>query len=143
LPGARNEIQVNAESPKWLANVLTPRGMRPASMLAMAFIHVKGRRVIVTRATFHPTQRWTADAAACVEGEIEKTGLPRPTIVVRDNDCKFGGGFDDELAEQGIRAERLPVQAPLCNAHMERWIQSRRRERMDHFFPVELKHWIT
>jgi putative transposase len=73
-------------------------------------------------------------------GEIEKAGLPRPTIVVRDNDGKFGGGFDDELAGQGIRTERLPVQAPLCNAHMERSIQSLRRECLDHFIPVGLKH---
>ena len=73
-------------------------------------------------------------------GEIEKAGLPRPTIVARDNDSKFGGGFDDELAGEGIRAERLPVQAPLCNAHMERWIQSLRRECLDPFVPVVLKH---
>lgn len=73
-------------------------------------------------------------------GEIEKAGLPRPTIVVRDNDSKFGGGFDEELAAQGIKVEKLPVQAPLCNAHMERWIQSLRRECLDHFIPVGLKH---
>tara|TARA_R110000782_G_scaffold20675_3_gene55785 strand:- start:18500 stop:19135 length:636 start_codon:yes stop_codon:yes gene_type:complete len=36
-------------------NVLTARGVRPASVLA--FIHVKSRRVIATRATFHPTRR--------------------------------------------------------------------------------------
>tara|TARA_R110000782_G_scaffold20675_3_gene55784 strand:- start:18060 stop:18467 length:408 start_codon:yes stop_codon:yes gene_type:complete len=73
-------------------------------------------------------------------GEIEKAGLPRPTIVVRDNDSKFGGGFDSELAGQRIRTERLPVQNPLCNAHMERWIQSLRRECLDQFVPLGLKH---
>jgi len=119
-------------------NVLTARGVRPASVLA--FIHVKSRRVIATKATFHPTRRWTDEAAACVVGEIEKAGLPKPTIVVRDNDSKFGGGFDAELAGQGIRTERLPVQAPLCNAHMERWIQSLRRECLDHFIPIGLRH---
>jgi putative transposase len=119
-------------------NVLTARGMRPASVLA--FIHVRTRRVIVTKATFRPTRRWTADAAACVVGESETAGLPKPTIVVRDNDSKFGGDFDAELADQRIKAERLPVQAPLCNAHMERWIQSLRRECLDHFVPVGLRH---
>jgi len=39
-----------------------------------------------------------------------------------------------------MRSERLPVQAPLCNAHMERWIQSFRRKCLDHFVPVGLKH---
>ena len=51
-----------------------------------------------------------------------------------------GEPFDDELAEQGIKAERLPIRAPLCNAHMERWIQSLRRECLDHFVPVGLGH---
>lgn len=49
-------------------------------------------------------------------------------------------GFDDELAGQGIRTERLSVQAPLCNAHMERWIQSLRRECLDQFVPLGVKH---
>ena len=119
-------------------NVLTARGMRPASVLA--FIHVKSRRVIVTKATFRPSARWTADAAACLAEAMEKRGLPRPTIVVRDNDSKFGEPFDAELAEQGIKAERLPIRSPLCNAHMERWIQSLRRECLDHFVPIGLRH---
>ncbi len=118
--------------------VLTSRGLRPAWVLA--FIHVRSRRVIVTKATFRPTRRWTADAAACLADEVEKQGMPKPTIVVRDNDGKFGGEFDAELAEQGIQGEALPIRAPLCNAHMERWIQSLRRECLDHFIPVGLKH---
>jgi transposase InsO family protein len=69
------------------------------------------------------------------EGEVAS-----PTFVLRDNDSKLGGGFDAELAGQGIRAEKLPVQAPLCNAHMGRWIQSLRRECLNHFVPVGLRH---
>jgi putative transposase len=60
--------------------------------------------------------------------------------MVRDNDSRFGEPFDEALAEQGIRAEVLPVRSPLCNAHMERWIQSLRRECLDHFVPVGLNH---
>ncbi len=120
------------------ARVLTARGMRPAWVLA--FIHVKTRRVIVTKATFRPGGQWTADAAACLAGEVQKRGMPKPTVVVRDNDSKFGEPFDTELADQGIKAERLPIRAPLCNSHMERWIQSLRRECLDHFIPVGLKH---
>ena len=120
------------------ANVLTARGMRPASVLA--FIHVKTRRVITTEATFRPTRRWAADAAACFAGAVGEQGLSSPAIVVRDNDSKFGELFDDELAADGIKAERLPIRAPLCNAHMERWMQSLRKECLDHFVPVGLRH---
>jgi len=83
---------------------------------------------------FRPRRAWRGVA------EIEKAGPRRPTIVIRDNDSKFGGGFDAELAGQGIRAEKLPVRAPLCNARMERWIQSLRRESLGHFVPVGRKH---
>jgi len=122
----------------FVTRVLTPRGWRDASVLA--FIHVKSRRVVATKATLHPTRRWAADAAACLGGAVEEAGLPRPTVVVRDNDSKFGEPFDEELEAQGIKPERLPVRAPLCNAHMERWIQSLRRECLNHFVPVGLRH---
>ena len=70
------------------------------------------------------------------EGEVAS-----PTFVLRDNDSKFGGGFDAELAMQGIQAERLPISGPcLCNAHTERWNQPLRRGCLDHFVPVGLKH---
>jgi len=120
------------------AKVITPRGMRPASVLA--FIHIKSRRVIATRATFHPTRQWSADAAACLCQAVGEAGLPKPTVLIRDNDSKFGEPFDGELALHGIKAERTPIRAPLCNAHMERWIQSLRRECLDHFVPVGLGH---
>jgi putative transposase len=58
------------------ANVLTARGMRPASVLA--FIHVKTRRVIVTKATFRPTRHWTADAAACLAEAVGSGVCPGP-----------------------------------------------------------------
>ncbi len=120
------------------ARVLTLRGWRWASVLA--FIHMESRKVIVTKATLRPDHRWTAEVGECLAAEVEKLGLPKPTIVVRDNDAKFGEGFDETLADQGILTERLPILSPLCNAHMERWIQSLRRECLDHFIPVGLKH---
>ncbi|RMH29391.1 MAG: transposase [Planctomycetota bacterium] len=80
------------------------------------------------------------DATACLCEAVREAGLPLPTVLVRDNDSKFGEPFDEELELQGIKPERLPIQAPLCNAHMERWIQSLRKECLDHFVPVGLKH---
>lgn len=118
--------------------VLTGRGWKCASVLA--FIHMGSRRVIVTKATLRPDRRWTGEVGECLAGEIEKLGLPKPTILVRDNDAKFREGFDEGLAEQGVRTERLPILSPLCNAHMERWIQSLRRECLDHFIPIGLRH---
>ena len=35
----------------------------------------------------------------------------------------------------------LPVEAPLLNAHIERWIKSLKTECLDHFIPVGGKHF--
>jgi putative transposase len=122
----------------FMTRVLTERGWKWASVLA--FIHVKTRRVIVTKATVQCGPEWSAEVAECVAAEVAKAGLPQPTVMVRDNDSRFGEPFDEALAKQGIRAEVLPVRSPLCNAHMERWIQSLRRECLDQFVPVGLGH---
>ena len=61
-------------------------------------------------------------------------------MLIRGNDSKFGEDFDEELTGQGATAEPLPIRAPLCNAHMQRWIQSLRQECLDHFVPVGLRH---
>lgn len=90
-------------------------------------------------ATFHPTRRWAADAATCLREAVWEAGLLPTTVLVRDNDSKFGEPFDEELEAQGVKPERIPLRAPLCNAHMERWIQSLRKECLNHFVPVGLR----
>jgi hypothetical protein len=94
----------------FMTRVLTERGWKWASVLA--FIHVKTRRVIVTKATVKCGPEWSAEVAECLAAEVDRVGLPRPTVMVRDNDSRFGEPFDEALAEQGIRAEVLAGAVP-------------------------------
>lgn len=56
----------------------------------LVFVHIQGRKVIVTKATLRPDHRWTGEAAECLGAEVEKMGPHRRTGIVRDNDSKFG-----------------------------------------------------
>ena len=118
--------------------VLTVTGLKTS--IVLAFMHMQSRQVIVTRATRHPTRAWVAEVAECFAGQVQARGMPKPTILVRDNDGKFGPEFDEALLRSGIRAQPLPIRAPLMNAHIERWIRSLKDECLNHFMPIGSKH---
>ncbi len=118
--------------------VWTPLGPRLAFVLF--FLHVGSRRVIVSEPTLKPTREWTAQQASPFLTQAEADGHEPPRILLRDRDGKFGPAFDQALADAGCRAKVLPVRAPILNAFAERWIQSVKRECLDHFMVFGLGH---
>jgi hypothetical protein len=61
--------------------------------------------------TRHPTDAWVA------QGLREATPFDeRPRYLIRDNDVKFGAGFDRLAAASGIRVLRTPVRTPRTTA---------------------------
>ncbi len=118
--------------------VLTWRGIKHQTVLV--FMHIASRKVIVTGATEHPNNEWMCKVAECFPAMVKPLGLEPPVILVRDNDVKFTRDFDQTLKRFGIEPYPLPVQAPLLNAHVERWIKSLKVECLDHFIPVGSKH---
>jgi putative transposase len=118
--------------------VLTWRGMKHQTVLV--FMHIASRKVIVTGATEHPNNEWMCKVAECFPAMAKQLGLDPPEILVRDNDVKFTRDFDQTLERFGIDPYPLPVQAPLLNAHVERWIKSLKVECLDYFIPVGTKH---
>jgi hypothetical protein len=52
-------------------------------------------------------------------------------FLIHDHDTKFPRAFDALLATEEITVIRTPVRAPNANAHMERWVESVRRECLD------------
>lgn len=72
--------------------VLTARGWKDAFLLV--FIHPKSRRVHVSQSTTTPDAAWVAEQAAVF---CRGVGEPKPCIVLRDRDAKFGAAFDDAL----------------------------------------------
>lgn len=45
-------------------------------------------------------------------------------FLIRDNDAKFGGGFDGILRDEGIDIVRIPYRAPNANAYAERFVRT-------------------
>lgn len=118
--------------------VLTWRGIKHQSVLV--FMHISSRKVIVAGATEHPNNEWMCKVAECFPAIVKQLGLEPSEILIRDNDMKFTRDFDQTLKRFGIDPYPLPVQAPLLNAHVERWIKSLKVECLDHFIPVGTKH---
>jgi putative transposase len=52
---------------------------------------------------------------------------------LRDRDTKFSQEFDDILADEGTTVHKIPFKSPNLNAIAERYVQTARRECLDHF----------
>ncbi len=72
--------------------------------------------------------------------ESPRPGRLWPRLVARDRDSKYGAGFDEVLTGHGIEAVQLPFRSPNLNAHVERLIQSVRKECLDHFIVMGTGH---
>ncbi len=67
--------------------------------------------------------------------DLEDAGC-RAEYLIRDRDGKFPPLFDTILASAGITVVLTGVQIPRMNAIMERWVQTCRRELLDHCRPL-------
>ncbi|MBX7237696.1 MAG: transposase, partial [Caldilineales bacterium] len=62
-----------------------------------------------------------------------------PRFLIRDNDSKFGPHFE-AVAGSGIEVIRTPFQTPDANSHVERCLESLRRECLDHMLILNERH---
>lgn len=72
--------------------------------------------------------------------ESHAKGQPKPDILIRDRDSKFGPEFDVAVRKHGMSALLLPPRSPNLNAFAGRLIQSNRRECLDRFAVLGLWH---
>ena len=63
-----------------------------------------------------------------------------PRYLIRDNDGKYSSVFARVSAGSGIRILRTPVRAPRANAICERFLESVRRECLDHVLILGERH---
>jgi putative transposase len=117
--------------------VLTIKGIREAFFLA--FLNVQTRRTILSPATLHPDQAWVQAQAESFLKQARSEGL-RVRYVQHDQDSKFTDGFEAALRRGHARQVRSPKCAPNCQAFVERFIGSLRRECLHHFLFFGLKH---
>jgi putative transposase len=117
--------------------VLTVKGIREAFFLA--FLNVQTRRTILSPATLHPDQAWIQAQAVSFLKQARSDGL-RVRYVQHDRDTKFTEGFDEALRQGHVTQVKSPKCAPNCQAFVERFIGSLRRECLHHFVFIGLEH---
>jgi hypothetical protein len=85
------------------------------------------RRLLHVHVTSHPTAAWTAQQM--IEALPEETGL---RYVIRDRDAIYGTEFQRRV--EGIGLVEVPIahRSPWQNAYAERFMESLRRECLDH-----------
>ena len=95
------------------------------------------RRILHFNTTAHPSGEWI------VQQLREAFPLPCPyRYVVFDHDSKFSGDIEAFLKGSGLEAVRTGIRCPWQNGVAERWVESIRREMLDHVIPLNEAHLL-
>jgi len=109
--------------------VWTFRGLTTAFVFFV--IHLQTRKVILSRATFSPTNQWLTQQIRHVLWECDDQNI-NPRFFLRDNDMLYPKAMDLLLKSSGISTVRTPYQAPNANSHSERYVLSCKKECLNH-----------
>jgi putative transposase len=115
----------------------TVETIRLKTIFVLFFMELQTRRVRVVGVTAHPDSAWVTQQARnlAIDGRLGDV-----RFLVRDQDAKFSGAFDEVLRTEGVRIIRTPVRAPRANAFAERFVGTVRRECLDHVLIYGRRH---
>ncbi len=119
----------------WACDFLQVVDLGFRSLFAFCIVELGSRRVVHVGVTRHPTDAWVAQQLR----EATPFGQ-RPRYLIRDNDRKYGPAFDRVAASSRITVLRTPIRAPRANATCERFLESVRRECLDHLLILAEGH---
>lgn len=98
-------------------------------------VELGSRKVVHYGVTRSPSDGWVAqqvrEATPYAEG---------PRFLIRDNDDKYGRCFTRVAEDRQIEVLKTPVEAPRANSICERFIDSVRRECLDHILILSEHH---
>ena len=104
----------------------------PVEFFVLFFIQIGSRKVRLAGMTAKPDQAWVAQQAR--NFALHCADQPaKPTHLIGDLDGKFGPAFDAVLAAEGVEVVQVGPRQPNLNAHVESFVQTMRRECLDHF----------
>ncbi|HEX9133164.1 MAG TPA: integrase core domain-containing protein, partial [Ktedonobacteraceae bacterium] len=107
------------------------------SLFAFFIIDVHSRKVM--HVGVHTSPRSPTDAWAAQQLREATPYGQSPNYLIRDRDNKFGSCFARVAATSGIKMLTTPYHAPRANAICERFLDSVRRECLDHLFILQEK----
>lgn len=113
---------------------------------ALFFIHVGTLRVYLADVTANPTGAWVAQQARNFVMHLEETpeyleSGEQQFFLIHDHDVKLTAQFRRIFKDAGVKPVRTAIGAPVLNGYAERWVQSFRRECLDHFVVLGEGHF--
>jgi len=128
--------------------IYTLRGALTAYVLV--FIHLGTRKVYCSPPTFHPDEEWVIQQGRNASMWLDDMGV-KPRFLIHDRDTKLTKKFREFWKEHSdVRCIRIPLKAPRANAFAESWIESHKRECLNHFICFSLDQldyvkttWVT
>ena len=118
----------------WACDFLQVTDLFFRSQFAFFIIEMHSGRVIHVGVTRSPSDAWTAQQLR--EATAYGAG---PKYLIRDNDGKFGLGFEQVAKTSRIEILKTPYHVPQANAICERFLGSVRRECLDHLLILHEK----
>jgi hypothetical protein len=109
------------------------------TLYVLFFVEVGTRRVYLAGVTANPNAAWVTQQARQMVWEL--AGREDPWhILIRDNDKKFTGSFDNVFRTTGMRVIPIPYRTPNANPHAERWVRTAREECLDQIIILNETH---
>ena len=93
------------------------------------------RRILHFNVTKHPASLWVVQQL--------REAFPfesSPRFLIFDRDSKYGAEVPAAIRSLNIRAVRTSFESPWQNGVAERWVESCRRDLLDHVIPVNERH---
>jgi transposase len=107
------------------------------TLYVLFFIELSTRRVHLAGVSAHPRSAWVSQQARnlAIDGRLAEI-----RFLIRDRDAKYAGPFDEVFRSEGVRVIRTPIRCPKANAFAERWVQTARRDCLDHLLMFGRRH---
>jgi transposase InsO family protein len=117
--------------------VWTWRGL--VTYYTVSVIDLASRRVNIVGCTRHPDEAFLLQTMRQVTSDVDGV-LREGCVLICDRDPKWSREVQGFLKTAGVRVIRIPVQAPNCNAHAERFVRSIKSECLDRMIVVGESH---
>lgn len=123
------------------SDLFEARTLTGARLYVFAVIEHATRRMRILGVTAHPTVELIVPPGRNLVMDLEDANS-RAGFLIRDQDSKFPQAFDAVLADADMKVVTSGIRMPRMNSVMERWIQTCRRELLDHTLVWNQSHLL-